>query len=144
MNISGDRRKTYAAELIVAAWKSREALLLDQCRKFPIYHVPPQKPSFIADLESRLPKAAVGPTSLRETPQSESSPESLQTPNSIATTLVTSENGQFQMPAFGSYTQQLPKSTTEPYIFGSLNFEDIDWTFWDSLEDSGPFNYMPT
>lgn len=103
--LAEDRRRYHAAELIVAAWKAR------QSRSNSNQSLP--KPDFVTHLETLLPDPSI---------------DSAQKPNKTAAQL-------------GDAAQHAEPVTPQSFLAEqdidadfSLDFQDIDWAFWSSID----------
>ena len=143
-DLRGDARKTYAAELITAAWRGREYFLLEWHRQHPEQGPPPQKPMFITELEMKLAE-------LRVSTKSEQSP----TEQGVVNVKDLPQDQTFQGMA-NQPQQPVPTEFHNANIedkglrsalhidFGSipeLNFDDMDWAFWDSINAEHQVNF---
>ena len=142
-DIHGDRRKTYAAELIVAAWKEREVHLLKRHQGSPVQHLPPQKPKFVAELESQLSKSGIHADPPRES--AEQRPErggqsfGFHEEAKAQTTEDQMSTGQAQTGLANA--EEIIPSDFDFSAIPELNFEDIDWMFWDGPEESQQLDF---
>ena len=115
-DLIGDRRKSYAAELMLMAWRARQNNLSEQRS---------EKPSFLSELERRLidyhETANPGGRSKRKLDEIEN-PDPTQAKKPV--------------PSAGTQDQSLPASDTafDQIDFDSvadMDFDAIDWSFWE-------------
>ena len=105
-DVGEDRRRLHAAELIVAAWKT--------CQSRGTVDPPPAKLELVANLERKLAEytaESTVPTNIGATEESEVGDfTGMETPRSLA-----------------------PLEQDANALF-DLDFEDIDWSFWNSID----------
>ena len=142
-NFQSDGRKTYAAELIVAAWKAREDFLLSCHQKSPELYFPPQKPAFVADLESRLSKSSID-GQLPQGPKKRKANTAFGVSDSHRVVKdTTMSNGQSNQVSHD--TDPVEKESAgdlDMSTFGDFDFGDIDWSFWDGIDDNQPLPFF--
>lgn len=105
LELAEDRRKLHAAELIVAAWKT--------CQSKGTVGQSSLRPNFVINLENRLAECLAKSTQRSST-----------------------KNGHEENPegAVGLETpQSLPVEQDASVLF-DLDFQDIDWSFWNSID----------
>ena len=106
VEISEDRRRVHAAELVVAAWKAREhKTARNLC---------PPKPAFVTILENQL--------KIQHT-------KSGQKRDADAAQLDDAKPGSVQLPS----DELFPEQKEADFDF-NLDFQDIDWSFWSSID----------
>ena len=118
-----DRRKAYAVELMIVAWRARENFLFERQQRQQDISRLPQKPAFLDDLENRLLKY-MGPG------RSEgASKRRLGEADTLGST-----PAKKAVPAGGSQAHNLPVddmalSQLDLDAFAELDFDAIDWSF---------------
>ena len=123
-DLAEDRRKSYASELMTAAWKARENVLRGPQRDT---HNAPQKPAFLMNLESKLNQ--VTETGNIERPSKRKLEETA--PNSAVTKKI--------VPATGLHMPNLPLENVihdqlDLDAIGDIDFDVIDWSFWENIQ----------
>ncbi|MCJ1435673.1 hypothetical protein MMC27_005048 [Xylographa pallens] len=121
-----DRRKSYAVELMIIAWKAREKFLLERQQHQPGTYRPPQKPALIVDLENRLLEymeagKPEGPIKRKIGEAETLNPMPAKRP----------------VPPAGTQGREMPTdgiafSQFDLDIFAEINFDSIDWSFWEA------------
>lgn len=117
--LSKDRRKAYAVELMVAAWKPRDKFLFEQSQRDDGYH-PPKEPAFLVALEvevAKLKEADTTDQSKRKHDDAEivDLPPVKKSAISIDTQPQVVPMGD---PAIGQF---------------DFDFDDVDWSFWNAI-----------
>jgi hypothetical protein len=126
-NLSDDRRKTYAIELLSLAWKAREKHLLEQQHlQLNAYRAPP-KPAFLAELENKLEKH-VGATSAEQTGKrginelETSNPSLLKKPIPVG-----------GLPGQDLLVNDIMLNQFDLDSIAEINFDSVDWSFWGTV-----------
>lgn len=123
-----DRRRSHAVELLLVAWRARENFLFERQQRQQDMYRPVQKPAFLDDLENRLltfieAGRPEGPSKrkLGEAETSNSTP------------------AKKPVPAAGIQASDLPVDNTvlsqlDLDAIAELDFDAIDWSFWDTVQ----------
>ena len=131
-DLHDDRRKVYAAELMVTAWKQREAFLLDRHQQKPELYPNPSKPSFVANLESRLVESA---NSGEARAIANEGIGNIGEANGVQTAAGGQRPAEMTSALDHSQWSGLPASSyTDMGVMGDINLEEFDWSFWESLD----------
>ena len=125
LELDEDRRKSYAAELTLAAWKAREDFLTRRQRRQPDTFRPLQRPTFIAELENKLSDFIrlgnpLGPN--KRKPDQAELLDTAPTKRSVPTT------GTQGFESSGDNLLSQLDLDTIAYI----DFDNIDWSFWEA------------
>ena len=123
--LAEDRRKSYAAELMTAAWRTRDNILHGPHRNTP---GTPQKPAFLVSLESKLNQITEAGTIERPSKRKLADTATL---NSAATKKA--------VPPTGLHMPELPMENVihdqlDLDAIGDIDFDVIDWSFWENIQ----------
>ncbi len=122
-----DRRKPYAVELMIVAWRARETFLFErQQRQLDTYR-PSQKPAFLVDLENRLLKyfeaGNPGGPSKRKLGEAETL-DPMPAKKPVLAAGMQGRDLAVDNVAFNQFDLD---------TIGEIDLDDIDWSFWDEV-----------
>ena len=123
--LAEDRRKSYAAELITAAWRARDNILHGPQRDTA---GAPQKPAFLVSLESKLNQITKAGNIERPTKRNLADTATL---NSAATKKFVPATG-LQMPELP--IENVIHDQLDLDAIGDIDFDVIDWSFWENIQ----------
>lgn len=124
-DLAEDRRKSYAAELMIAAWRARDNMLLGPQRDT---HGAPQKPGFLLDLESKLSQIiGAGNT---ERPSKRKLDEAAAVGSTVTKKAVPPTG--LHMPDLS--LESVVHDQLDLDAIGDIDFDVIDWSFWENIQ----------
>ncbi|MCJ1313113.1 hypothetical protein MMC25_006790 [Agyrium rufum] len=125
-DLSDDRRKAYAVELMTVAWRAREGFLLDRPKRQPNTYHASSKPAFLVDLEVKL-SSLVGAVNTDTT-----SKRMLCDVETMDATPIKKSRPEDPFPNLEPNYENIALSQLDLDTIAEIDFDAIDWKFWET------------